>query len=110
MLGLNLVQRGQYIFSLAGGCACHTCRREPSMPALALFRFRSEKFTARILPKTKKRGLGSWTDQQIQDAIVKGIRRDGRNIIPVMPYEAYSGMAEEDLKALICLSENAQTR
>ncbi|HTN72256.1 MAG TPA: cytochrome c, partial [Methylomirabilota bacterium] len=46
-------------------------------------------------------GLGSWTDQQIHDAMVKGIRPDGSRMIPVMPYEAYSGMAQEDLKALI---------
>ena len=33
--------------------------------------------------------------------MVKGIRRDGSWILPVMPYEKYSGMAQEDLKALI---------
>jgi mono/diheme cytochrome c family protein len=53
------------------------------------------------ITQDKETGLGNWTDQQIQDAIVKGIRRDGSNIIPVMPYQAYSGMAEEDLQALI---------
>jgi mono/diheme cytochrome c family protein len=33
--------------------------------------------------------------------MVKGIRPDGSRILPVMPYEGYSGMAQEDLKALI---------
>jgi mono/diheme cytochrome c family protein len=33
--------------------------------------------------------------------MVKGFRRDGSRILPVMPYEKYSGMAQEDLKALI---------
>jgi hypothetical protein len=36
-----------------------------------------------------------------QDAIVKGVRRDGSKLLPVMPFEKYSGMAQEDLKALI---------
>jgi len=33
--------------------------------------------------------------------MVKGLRPGGGRLLPVMPYEAYSGMAEEDLKALI---------
>ena len=41
--------------------------------------------------------------QQIQDAIVKGVRRDGSKLLPVMPFEKeiFRGMAQEDLKALI---------
>ena len=77
------------------------CPGKSSTPGLALFRFRSEKFTARISPKTKKPGSAVGRINRSSDAIVKGIRRDGSNIIPVMPYQAYSGMAEEDLKALI---------
>ena len=53
------------------------------------------------LTQDKETGLGAWTDQQIIDAIIKGIRRDGSRILPVMPYEKYSGMAQEDLKALV---------
>jgi mono/diheme cytochrome c family protein len=33
--------------------------------------------------------------------MVKGIRPNGERLIPVMPYEAYSGLAVEDLKALV---------
>ena len=53
------------------------------------------------LTADKETGLGGWTDQQIADAITKGIRRDGSRIIPVMPFGLYSGMAQEDLQALI---------
>ena len=49
----------------------------------------------------KQTGLGNCTDQQIADAITKGIRRDGSRILPVMAYEKYSGMARDDLQALI---------
>jgi mono/diheme cytochrome c family protein len=53
------------------------------------------------ITQDKETGLGAWSDQQIHDAMVKGIRKDGSRILPVMPYEKYSGMAQEDLKALI---------
>jgi len=53
------------------------------------------------ITQDKETGLGAWTDQQIIDAITKGVRRDGSRILPVMPYEKYSGMAQEDLKTLV---------
>ena len=99
--GSDLVQRGQYIFSLAGGCACHTApkgtpnvgARESPIPMAKIY---STNLTA-----DKETGLGDWSDQQIRDALTKGIRPNGEKLLPVMPYEAYSGMSEEDLKALI---------
>ena len=97
----DLVQRGQYIFSLAGGCACHTVPKGTFNAGARAFPIPLGKVYSTNITQDKETGLGSWTDQQIQDAIVKGIRRDGSNIIPVMPYQAYSGMAEEDLQALI---------
>ena len=53
------------------------------------------------LTADKETGLGGWTDQQIAEAMTKGIRRDGIRILPVMPYGLYSGMARDDLKSLI---------
>ena len=99
--GKDLVAKGQYIFALAGGCACHTVPKGTFNAGSRAFPIPLGKVYSTNITQDKETGLGSWTDQQIQDAIVKGIRRDGSRIIPVMPYEAYSGMAQEDLKALI---------
>ena len=60
------------------------------------------------LTQDKRTGLGDWTDEQIADAITKGIRRDGSRILPVMPYEKYSGMARSDLYALIAYLRTLQ--
>src|SRR4029434_7553531 len=99
--GSDVVQRGQYILSLAGGCACHTVPREVFNAGARAFPIPFGKVYSTNITQDKETGLGNWTDQQIRDAIVKGIRRDRSSMIPVMPYEAYSGMAEEDLQALI---------
>jgi hypothetical protein len=53
------------------------------------------------LTADKNTGLGDWSDRRIHDAVTKGIRPNGEKLLPVMPYEAYSGMAEEDLTTLI---------
>ena len=97
----NSVAQGQYIFAVAGGCACHTePKGEPNAGARA-FPIPLGTVYSTNLTSDKETGLGSWTDQQIIDAIVKGVRKDGSRSLPVMPYDNYSGMAQEDLKALI---------
>jgi len=97
----ELAAKGQYIFALAGGCACHTIPKETENAGGRAFPIPFGTVYSTNITQDKETGLGSWTDQQIHDALVKGIRSDGSRILPVMPYEAYSGMAQEDLKALI---------
>ncbi len=97
----ELVERGQYIFSSAGGCACHSPPKGTPYAGGREFPIPMAKVYSTNLTADKETGLGNWSDQQIRDAITRGIRPDGERLLPVMPYEAYSGMAEEDLKALI---------
>jgi len=97
----DLVVRGQYIFSLAGGCACHTPPKGTPNAGGREFPLPLAKLYSTNITSDKETGLGNWTDQQIRDAMVKGVRPNGERLLPVMPYEAYSGMADEDMNALI---------
>lgn len=97
----ELAAKGQYIFALAGGCACHTVPKQTQNAGGRAFPIPFGTVYSTNITQDKETGLGAWTDQQIIDAITKGIRRDGSRILPVMPYEKYSGMAQEDLKALV---------
>ena len=97
----ELIAKGQYIFAVAGGCACHTePKKEPNVGARP-FPIPFGKVYSTNITQDKETGLGAWSDQQIQDAIVKGVRRDGSKLLPVMPFEKYSGMTQEDVTALI---------
>jgi mono/diheme cytochrome c family protein len=97
----ELVANGQYIFAAAGGCACHTVPNETAHAGGRAFPIPLGTVYSTNITQDKETGLDSWNDQQIHDAMVKGIRADGDRILPVMPYEGYSGMTQEDLKALI---------
>jgi len=97
----DIVAKGQYIFAMAGGCACHTQPKGTPHAGGRAFPIPFGTVYSTNITQDKETGLGAWTDRQIYDAVVNGIRRDGSRILPVMPYEAYSGLAEEDLKALI---------
>ena len=77
--------RGQYIFALAGGCACHTePKKEPNVGARP-FPIPFGKVYSTNITQDKETGLGAWSDQQIQDAIVKGVRRDGSKLFRSCP-------------------------
>ena len=95
------IAKGQYIFALAGGCACHTVPKGTPHAGGRAFPIPFGTVYSTNITQDKETGLGDWTDQQIHDAMTKGIRRDGSRILPVMPYEKYSGMAQTDLQALI---------
>lgn len=97
----DLVARGQYIFAVAGGCACHTVPKGTPHAGGRAFPIPFGKAYATNITQDKETGIGSWSNKEIRDSIVKGIRPNGERLLPIMPYEAYSGMAEEDLKALI---------
>ena len=97
----DLTKKGQYVFAMAGGCACHSEPKGLQNAGARPFPIPFGTLYSTNITPDKATGLGDWTDQQIRDAIVKGVRRDGSLLLPVMPYEKYSGMAEDDLKALI---------
>ena len=45
-------------------------------------------------------GLAGWTDEQIAAAIRHGERPDGRVLAPIMPWESYAVISDDDLRAL----------
>jgi hypothetical protein len=46
-------------------------------------------------------GAASWTDDQIARAIREGIKHDDSTLFPLMPYEAYKALSDEDLASVI---------
>jgi mono/diheme cytochrome c family protein len=97
----ELVTKGQYIFSLAAGCGCHSDPKGTPHAGGRPFPIPFGTVYSTNLTADRETGLGGWTDQQIGDAVTKGVTRNGGRTLPLMPYGLYSGMAQEDLKALI---------
>src|SRR5215469_15133474 len=46
-------------------------------------------------------GIGAWSDGELVRAIREGVRRDGHLIFPVMAYQFYHGLSDEDALALV---------
>ncbi len=95
------IKRGEYLFALAGGCGCHTVPEKTPHVGGRKFPVPLGTVYSTNITQDKETGLGNWSDQEIYNAMVKGIRPNGEKLLPVMPYEAYSGMSEEDLRDMI---------
>jgi mono/diheme cytochrome c family protein len=49
----------------------------------------------------KETGAGNWSDDTMARAIREGIGHDGRTLFPIMPYQNYAAMSDEDLASVI---------
>jgi mono/diheme cytochrome c family protein len=49
----------------------------------------------------RETGIGEWTDDEMARAIREGIGKGGRALFPVMPYDRFRHMSDDDLAAVI---------
>src|SRR5499427_5712691 len=56
---------------------------------------------AQNITQDKETGLGDWTDGEILRALRKGVNRKGEALFPMMPYEAFHEMSDEDAKSVV---------
>lgn len=95
-----LVERGRYLATASDCMACHTAHHGPAMAGgLAIASPVGEIISTNITP-SKQYGIGNYSEQQFSDALRKGIRADGANLYPAMPYTAYAIMTDDDVHAL----------
>ena len=104
-----LVARGKYLVTLGGCTDCHTPGHLLGKPDMTHFLGGSDVgfaipglgvFVGRNLTPDQETGLGSWTREQIANALTTGVRPDGRVLAPVMPWAAYAQMTRADALAI----------
>ncbi|WP_052672979.1 cytochrome c [Pseudomonas sp. ES3-33] len=96
----DLIARGKYL-SIASDCAaCHTVKGGAEFAGgLAIVSPVGKIFASNITPSNSA-GIGLYSEGQFSSALRKGIRRDGANLYPAMPYASYSALSDVDIKAL----------
>lgn len=96
----DLVKRGEYL-AIAGDCAaCHTANgKAPFSGGHAIASPLGTIFSTNITP-SKTAGIGNYTQEQFADALRKGVRGDGSQLYPAMPYTAYTKLTDDDVAAL----------
>jgi mono/diheme cytochrome c family protein len=107
----DIVKYGEYLAGPVGHCMdCHTPLVNGVQDLAQLgrggavfarpFIYDWAAVSANITPHPEA-GLGAWTDDEIKRAITKGISRNGRTLLPFMPYGLYDKMQPSDLDAVV---------
>ncbi len=89
--------KGAYLFALAGGCGCHMGAAGFLAGGEVFELGPAGKVYAKNITSDVETGIGSWTEQDVVNALRHGKRPDGEQLFPVMPYPYFSGMSEQDL-------------
>ncbi|MCB8879439.1 c-type cytochrome [Acidisoma cellulosilytica] len=96
----SLVAQGKYL-ATAGDCAaCHTSDGgKPFAGGLAIATPIGNIVASNITP-SKTDGIGDYSEAEFARAVREGVRRDGANLYPAMPYTAYAKISDADIHAL----------
>jgi mono/diheme cytochrome c family protein len=95
-----VMARGQYLAIAADCGACHTLPGDkPFAGGLAISTPLGTIYSTNITPSADF-GIGRYTEEEFSRALHRGIRRDGAQLYPAMPYTAYAKFTDEDAHAL----------
>lgn len=104
------VKRGAYLATIMDCHGCHTGgalagRPDPALhlagsgigfgiPELGIF------YPPNLTPDVET-GLGGWSEEDIATALRTGVRPDGRELAPIMPWRSYAVLEDADMRALV---------
>ena len=103
------IARGKYLVTISGCKDCHVPGVFLGKPDFTRMLAGSEvgfdlpglgTFYGPNLTPDKETGLGGWTTEQIILAITRGVRPDGRELAPIMPWRDFAVLTKGDAEAI----------
>jgi fructose 5-dehydrogenase cytochrome subunit len=95
-----VISRGEYLATAADCGACHTAPgQQPFAGGLPISTPLGTIYSTNITPSANF-GIGRYTEQEFSRALRRGVRSDGANLYPAMPYTSYAKFSEDDAHAL----------
>jgi mono/diheme cytochrome c family protein len=103
------IERGKYLASIMDCTGCHTRGALVGKPEAAFALAGSDIgfeipglgyfYPPNITPDAET-GIGKWSEAEIVAAVRTGVRPDGRQLVPIMPWMSYAALSDDDAKAL----------
>ncbi len=95
-----VIARGAYLSRVGDCMACHSAPGKPAYAGgLAIETGLGTIYSTNITPD-KTHGIGNYTEAQFADAVRNGVRADGSNLYPAMPYPDFVKTSDADIHAL----------
>lgn len=105
----DAIARGEYLVGIMDCSGCHTNGALAGKPDPALYLSGSGIgfeipglgiFYPPNLTPDPETGLGQWSETDIITAIRAGVRPDGRELAPAMPWRSYAALTDADAQAV----------
>lgn len=95
-----LVRKGAELAALGDCNTCHTAPGgKPYAGGRALETPFGTLYGTNITPDPET-GIGRWSEAAFRRALREGLDREGRHLYPAFPYEYYTRLSDEDIRAL----------
>lgn len=107
--GSSRIARGAYLTTVSGCGDCHTPGYFFGKPDETRPLSGSEVgfeipdlgvFHGPNLTPDKETGLGNWSENEIVMALRTGVRPDGRELVPIMPWRNFARFSDEDARSI----------
>jgi mono/diheme cytochrome c family protein len=102
------VAYGEYLATMAHCLECHTPMVGPNRDYEKqrgaggfTFNIVGRTSVSRNITSDPETGIGAWTDGQIKRAMTQGFDRDGKKLVPPMPYDYFKDLRPDDLDAIV---------
>ena len=96
----DLLTRGRYLTQVAD---CEVCHTKSDGQAFAGGRAFPTPFGVLYSPNItadRETGIGTWSDSDFLRAVHRGLAKDGTRLYPAFPYESYTLIADDDVRAI----------
>lgn len=109
------VQRGRYLVNLLGCASCHTDGALVGAPeperalagsgvGIAISDPMRVRYPAVVYPPNitshPEAGIGAWSLEELATLLRQGMRRHGNRALPVMPWQSYARLSEDDARSI----------
>src|SRR5713101_1504990 len=94
------IAKGEILAAAAHCAACHT--RQGGQPFAGGYALRTQFgtiYSTNITPDPET-GIGRWSLEAFARAMHEGVSRDGSHLFPAFPYDHYTKLSDDDVKAL----------
>ncbi|MBR8068536.1 c-type cytochrome [Burkholderia cenocepacia] len=99
-LAADRIAAGKALAVAADCVACHTVQGgQPFAGGLAMPLPMGDIYSTNITPD-RQTGIGNYSEQDFANVLRKGLRRDGGNLYPAMPYPSYTKFSDDDIANL----------
>jgi len=94
------IERGQRVAAVGTCAACHTV--DPARPFAGGRKLDTPfgtVYSTNITPDVRT-GIGAWSEAAFTRALREGVSRDGHLLYPAFPYDHYTHLAQDDIRAM----------